>query len=432
MRYFVWILVAIVVVIVLGMGLQVFALVAIGLFVVGNWTLCRYWSRNIAASRELSHKEAEIGEVVEVAISLENRGRLPIIWILLEDLLSREALLPPPGKLEVEGRRVHLIGLGRKARMRIAYRLRCRGRGFFQVGPLVAEVGDLFGLFRRYRVLTAPQYLTVLPPLLPIQGYDIASRRPIGEIRLTHRLYEDPTRIAGVREYRQGDSLRQIHWKATARTGSLQCKVYEPSYIAGATLAIDFHRDAYPDTARAELAITCAASLAAAICAQRQQVGLVSNGRDAAERIRAVSWGTEYSSRAAAREAVEMSPAGTRLFPVVIPTMRGDQQLYQILETLARLEPGEGLSIGQALLEVTPWLPRDATLVAILPAAEESALSALGTLQQHGFWVTVIVNTYEYHDYAVAAERFLSQGIEARHLRDEFSITQLCQPYVLP
>jgi hypothetical protein len=424
MRYLVWILVTIVVVVVLGMGLQVFALVAIGLFVVGNWTLCRYWSRNIAASRELSHKEAEIGQAVEVAISLENRGRLPIIWTLVEDLLSREALLPPPGKLEVEGRRVHLIGLGSKGKMRIAYRLRCSGRGFFQVGPLVAEVGD--------RVLTAPQYLTVLPPLLPIQGYDIASRRPIGEIRLTHRLYEDPTRIAGVREYRQGDSLRQIHWKATARTGSLQCKVYEPSYIAGATLAIDFHRDAYPDAARAELAITCAASLAAAICAQRQQVGLVTNGRDAAERIRAVSWGMEYSSRAAAREAVEMSPIRGSLFPVVIRTMRGDQQLHRILETLARLEPGDGLIIGQALLEVTPWLPRDATLVAILPAAEESALSALGTLRQHGFWVTVIVNTYEYHDYAVAAERFLSQGIEARHLRDEFSITQLCQPYVLP
>jgi uncharacterized protein (DUF58 family) len=432
MRYLVWILLAIVAVVILGMGLQVFALVALALFIGGNWTLCRYWSRNIWATREVSHEEAEIGERVEVSICLENRGRLPIIWTVVEELLSPHALLPPPGKLEVEGRRVHLVTLPGRGKMRIGYRLKCRGRGFFQLGPLVIEVGDLFGLFRRYRVLTAPRFLTVFPPLLPIEGYDIASRRPIGEIRLTHRLYEDPTRIVGVREYRQGDSLRQIHWKATARTGPLQSKVYEPSYIAGATLAVDFHRHSYPDIARAELAITCAASLAAAICAQRQQVGLVSNGRDAAERIRTEGREIEYRSRRDARQASQMSSVSDRLFPVIIRTTRGDLQLYRILETLARLEPGEGLSMGQALLEVAPWLPRDATVVVILPGAEDSTLGVLVALRQHGFPVTVILNTYEPHDYAVAAERFLSYGIEARHLRDESSITQLCQPYILP
>ncbi len=105
----------------------------------------------------------------------------------------------------------------------------------------MVETGDLFGLHRRYRVLTSPHFLLVYPDVVPLEGYELASRRPIGEIHLSHRLYEDPTRIAGVRRYELGDPLNRIHWRATARTGQLHCKLYEPSCVAGATLLLDFH-----------------------------------------------------------------------------------------------------------------------------------------------------------------------------------------------
>jgi len=39
---------------------------------------------------------------------------------------------------------------------------------------------------------------------------------------------EDPLRLATVRDYRAGDSIRHVHWKATARRGSLQTKVFDP------------------------------------------------------------------------------------------------------------------------------------------------------------------------------------------------------------
>ena len=121
----------------------------------------------------------------------------------------------------------------------------CNRRGYYQIGPLVLETGDLFGLHRRYRVATEPHFLLVYPEVVPLEGYDIASRRPIGEIRLQHRLYEDPTRIAGVRRYEAGDPLNRVHWRATARTGVLHSKVYEPSTVAGATLLLDFHQASY-------------------------------------------------------------------------------------------------------------------------------------------------------------------------------------------
>ena len=92
-------------------------------------------------------------------------------------------------------------------------------------------LGDLFGLHRRFRLETKPHFVLVFPQVVPLRGYDLASRRPIGEVRLTHRLFEDPTRIAGVREYQQGDPLNRIHWRATARTGTLVLNRLRPGLL---------------------------------------------------------------------------------------------------------------------------------------------------------------------------------------------------------
>ena len=128
---------------------------------------------------------------------------------------------------------MQLASLALRGRKTVHYQLRCNMRGYYQIGPLVLETGDLFGLHRRWRVLTHPHFVLVYPEVVPLEGYGLASRRPIGEVRMVHRLYEDPTRIAGVRAYQAGDPLNRVHWRATARTGQLHSKVYEPSTVAG-------------------------------------------------------------------------------------------------------------------------------------------------------------------------------------------------------
>jgi len=162
------------------------------------------------------------------------------------------------------------------------YQLECVRRGYYQLGPLILETGDLFGLHRRYRVVTSPHFLLVYPSVVPWR-----LRRGVApahcEVRLTHRLYEDPTRIAGVRSYQAGDPLNRVHWRATARTGKLHSKVYEPTSVAGATLLLEFHCGAYDtrqEPFRSELAVTAAASIANA-CTDGSAVGLVTNARDA-------------------------------------------------------------------------------------------------------------------------------------------------------
>ena len=134
----------------------------------------------------------------------------------------------------------------------LLYQVTFEMRGYYQIGPCMLESGDLFGLHRRFRVASEPHFVIVYPKVIPLEGFDIASRRPIGEVRMT------PSAVRRSDAHRRrapvpaGRSLNRVHWRATARTGELHSKVYEPSCIAGATIVLDFQPRFVPAAQRAD------------------------------------------------------------------------------------------------------------------------------------------------------------------------------------
>jgi uncharacterized protein (DUF58 family) len=387
------------------------------------------WSGHLTATREVSRERVKIGETVAVVTVLENKSWLPVPWLLLEDLLPRRALLFDPPTLQVTGRRLQLASFRGRARKTLLYQLKCNRRGYYQIGPLVAETGDVFGLYRRYRVLSEPSFLMALPEVLPLSGFDIASRRPIGEVRMTHRLFEDPTRIAGVRSYQSGDPMNRVHWGATARTAVLHCKVYEPSTVAGATILLDFHEQSFDkkhEPVRSELVVTAAASIAGALCEMGQQVGLATNGRDAADRIRKEGWSHEQLHSRELAQSAGMRDRSDRLRPLVVLTQRSNTQLGQILETLARVELTDGLTFAQLVRETTARLPRSATVIALLTAVTPDTAIALGNLRRRGFAVTAIISTFEEYEFAKLAAPLIAERVDIRQLRDRAAIPTVC------
>lgn len=391
------------------------------------------WGDALDANRECSRLEASVGDEVAVRVHVVNQGSLPVAWTLLEDLLPRRALLHRPPALQISGRRVLLTVLRGGETKQVLYQIQCNRRGYYQIGPLVMETGDLFGLHRRYHVATDPHFLLVVPKVAPLDGYDVASRRPIGEVKMSYRLYEDPTRIAGVRAYQAGDPLNRIHWAATARTGELQSKVYEPSTVAGATLLLDFHEVSHAaqnEPFRSELAVTAAASIANALFEMRQQVGLITNARDAADRIRLEGWEHDLRSRQAAQAAAGMMADSDRLRPLIVETRRGPEQLVQIIKTLARIELTDGLTLMELISETSSRMPRDATVLAILPQVTPAAAIALGTLKRRGFAVAAVLNIFDRNDFADASGPLLAQSIPTHHLGGEESIGQVCRQII--
>ncbi|MBC8001918.1 MAG: DUF58 domain-containing protein, partial [Opitutaceae bacterium] len=189
---------------VLQLGLLVYAMyVLIALLLLTRY-LAQTWIENIVVTRVGDRATAEIGDEFEVRVTVHNQGRWRVPWLIVEESLPRAAMTQNP-RLRVKGRTLQLWQLPAGSAKQLSYRVRIDMRGLYQLGPLLIESGDLFGLHRRYRIATEPHFVLVLPRTIEMADYDLASRRPMGEVRISHRLFEDPTRINGVRPYQIGD-----------------------------------------------------------------------------------------------------------------------------------------------------------------------------------------------------------------------------------
>lgn len=423
------------------LNLLVYAMYALGGVLLLGRFLARSWTEGLVAHRQPVEEVCEIGGSIQIAVELENRGRLTVPWVLLEDSNPNAAPSPGRRRLQVGGPWMALTRLAPGGTETVfEYDVKFLQRGYYQFGPLLVETGDVFGLHRRYRLLTEPQFVLVLPKVLPLQGYNLASRRPMGEIRVAHRLFEDPTRLAGVRLFQQGDPLNRVHWRATARTGQLHSRVYENSRVAGATLLLDFHEQSYRGpvgASSAELAVMTVAALANAVSLQGRQIGLVTNGRDAADRIREEGWQGEFQNRTLARRQAATGAENTRMRPVVVPTRKSAENVLLILETLARLEHTDGLEFSRLVREAAVQIPRDATVVAVLCQVTPEMAQSLGELVRRGFLVTVVVVVFggeRLPDWARPpewAEILLAQNINFHIANSEDAVTQLCAQAII-
>jgi uncharacterized protein (DUF58 family) len=200
-------------------------------------------------------------------------------------------------------------------------------------------------------------------------------------------------------------------------------------------VVLDFHEGGYyarGEPHRSELAVTTALSLANAVFEMGQQVGLVTNARDAVDRLKFESWQQEQTSRAAARRTAAMLERSDRLEPMIVETRRGPEQLQRMRELLARAELTDGLTFAQLVGETVARLPRDATVVAVLAEVSVETALALGNLRRRGFAVTAVLILIDEEKRAQALGRLYAEGIrDARHLSSEAELPELCRRQVL-
>ncbi len=377
------------------------------------------WLSGLDCERTIDRTTLYQGEDLDVQVIVTNRRGWPIPWIFVEDLLP--AGFPMAG----ENTRLAVLMPGRSLTLR--YTVTCPRRGYHRVGPLLMESGDLFGLQRRFRTGQKQDYVSVLPTVAYIDTFNIGARRPQGPVRITNRVYEDPTRISGIREYVRGDPLNRIHWKVSARTGDLFVKQNEPSNVLGGTLILDLFGPLYQgDDAeeRMELAITTTASIAYLLQSSGEQVGLLTNARDAAEVAKYEVEAQETLSRGDAVDSVVGEGVSDRLNPLTVPTRRSPVQALTIIENLARVIPSDGLDVCQLILSEFRRLPRDAALLPVLPQVTEDVALTLGEMKLSGFAVTVFLIKNP-AGYQKAAGLLLAQDINTIHIEHERQLHEI-------
>ncbi|MCJ7678648.1 MAG: DUF58 domain-containing protein [Anaerolineales bacterium] len=346
---------------------------------------------SLAAVRYFRHvlpRRAFAGETMACEIHVENRRRLPLLWLTTEDRWPN-AVAPTtthdlaPSHLPDQSELRLALSLRGRTRARRDYHLLARRRGIYSLGPAVARSTDPFALFRDDGVVAPAERLVIYPPIRPLAALGFQSDDPFGSRRAQRRLFDDASQPMGVRDYASGDSFRDIHWPATARTGMLQTRVYQP--VAGLDMVVclnaatyDRHWEGY-DPERMEALVETAAALAVQALEAGHRVGLISNGSIA------------RSGR-----------------PFRIPPGRAPGQLSLLLECLAGLTPIVKAPFGSYLLAQAPSLAYGSTLIVITALTPPSILEALVQLRAHGRRTRLV-------SLAKSAPPFLP-GIPSTHL----------------
>lgn len=358
------------------------ALVAFVAHVMSSYSL-----EGLSTERHCTLRQGHIGDEAVVTVAVRNSRALFLPWLVMDDYLS-------PGLEVVEGATARATVMKPHGSASLRYRIRCARRGYHRVGPILLESGDLFGLTRRFRSSGEASFITVYPKVLPIDRYSVPTHRPLGETTVQMQIHEDPTRIAGVREYRHGDPLRRIHWKASAKVGQLHSKIYDPSCLLGANLVLDFHASGWQGerlVERSEFAVSVAASLASHLASRGVEVGLVCNGVDAADVMDIEPFTIEAANREEARQRLEARKETDRLRPIEVPIRRGGESLGMILDSLARVELSSGLPLAEMVAREYNGWPREHTVVLIVPQLGTELPREIVRLKTTGFSVLVLL-----------------------------------------
>lgn len=324
-----------------------------------RWSLAR-----VSYERHLSQQRAFPDDEIELTIRLTNRKPLPLASLQVLDHIPTNLALD--GRLLYSGAR-QSGALVRRTSLRWyecvvwRYKLRPKARGAYRIGPAQLTSGDPFGLYASEATAEGVSTLLVFPRLLSLPELGLPARNPIGDVRAPSLLH-DPMRVIGVRDYAPSDPLKDVHWGATARTGTLQSRVYEPT--TSHTLAIFLDLDTFEyyyqgvDPEQVERMISATATLAQTGLAAGYAVGLYANAAPA-----------EF-------EQLARLPAG-----------RSPAQLALIMETLARLSAYSVTTMARLLQLSAAELHPGATVLLVGSVSTEATRAALLRLRERGYQV---------------------------------------------
>jgi uncharacterized protein (DUF58 family) len=338
-----------------------FALTIIYLF-LGTTIISLFWTRqsakNITCERKFE-KRVFMGEEITVHLEIRNKGWLPIPWLYVYESLPVELAAGTSIK--------RVLSLGPHGCQEVEYKLGTSKRGHYTIGPFTTKLGDTLGLADIQELKRQSDFITVYPHIIPLSHAKLPSRSPLGTLRHHLPIFEDPARVRGKRDYIASDSMRRVDWKATASTGRMQVKQFEPSIALQTVIFLNMNTPDYATRQRidaTELAIVIAASLANWAISMKQAVGLTTNGQDSL---------TDHP---------HVQP---------IPSRKGRGQLIHILELLARLQCTEQRPLIEMLSQETPRLPWGTTVVIITGSMEEALFDEIFQIQRRGQNVVVII-----------------------------------------
>jgi uncharacterized protein (DUF58 family) len=242
-----------------GLILGSHPMISVGVLLVGLPVFSALTARRaryqLRCERHILPPRVAPGQPATVVVRLENISRISTGLLLAEETI--------PYSLGARPRYV-LNGIERGGSREVSYQLRSDLRGKFVVGPMRVRIADVFGLVELTANFATKNTLTVTPKIVPLTSAATTgswSSDGDGRTRMTAAAGDDDVIP---RAYRDGDELRRVHWRSTARYGELMVRREEQRWQDRAVVILDSRRSAHIGTGPSssfEFAVSAAASI---------------------------------------------------------------------------------------------------------------------------------------------------------------------------
>ncbi len=142
------------------------------------------------------------------------------------------------------------------------YRIVCRPRGVYRVGPATVTVTDPLGISFTQQTVDSVDRLVVYPEVEDLTGFPITrGRDPAMQASRPEFSQNGGEDFFTLREYQRGDDLRFVHWPSSARTDTLMIKQLETPWQSRALVLFDLRLSSYESPLHFEKAVKGAASV---------------------------------------------------------------------------------------------------------------------------------------------------------------------------
>ncbi|NLP38028.1 MAG: DUF58 domain-containing protein [Firmicutes bacterium] len=341
------------------------------LFLFGfiSWFWSNYLPAAVTGKIEFSQTRVFYGDRVTGTLHLKNDQPFPLPWVTCivewpEELVmkQKELLVRNEGKQLFKS----VYSMRGFERMKRSFTFACLGRGEYKMERLEIRLADPFGFAEGIKNQRHKERILVYPRMVPVAFQPNIFNNPFGGKAVSSWLYEDPANFRGIREYIPSDPFARISWKATARTGKLQTKMYDASFATEVTVVFNTTTSKHIwelNRNLLERGLVVAASLIRQCYEQGYRFSFYANSSIGAKQSAAVGIGT------------------------------GEDHLRRCLETMARVLPYQFKKCEYVLATAGRTAGRNSQIYLVTALLTPEILHTLRQLQKKGSKVAVILTT---------------------------------------
>lgn len=248
----------------------------------------KYWDKDMEAGLRFDKETMTEGETGNLDVWVENRKFLPIPALKVKFHVSRNLQFEDTKKSSIVTDQYYRNDvLSIRPYMRHVRKLPfvAARRGYYEIHDMDLVASNFFMSHEYPKMLSNYSQLYVYPRPYTDRNFTQTLQRINGEVLSKRHLLEDPFEYQGIREYSPFDTMRDINWKATARTGDLKVNVKGHTALKAVRVFLNLEDGALlRHMVLLELAIRIASGVTQMFLQEGIRTALYTNGPDVISR----------------------------------------------------------------------------------------------------------------------------------------------------